>query len=193
MPSRIAVRAAAAAALLLIGSASALADDTPGLLLRCPSHDGHWLLGARAEPPTLLLFDAARKLVKTWPVSSRDGRVASRVAAIVDAPARRSFVVALRDVAELWEIAYDPTVEDFYDGLVHDFRMGEGVPTRGFLNPRRIALSEPLRSLAYDPQSTEVVGSATTALHRINLDVRRRVTSQPVADAALSAGAPACR
>lgn len=66
----------------------------------------------------------------------------------------------MRDLAELWEISYDPKAEDFYDGLVHDFRLGEGVPVRGFLNPRRTYLAEPLQRLRVDPVSTEVIGLA---------------------------------
>jgi Cytochrome D1 heme domain len=174
--------ALAAAALLLGLGASARADDTADLIHRCRNHDARWLLAARDVPPTLLLFDAEHKLVKSWPVASRNGQVASRIGAIVDAPARRSFVVALRDIAELWEISYDPKAEDFYDGLVHDFRMGEGLPVRGFLNPRRTFLSEPLESLRFDPVSTEVIGVANATLQRINLDVRRRVASQALTD-----------
>lgn len=187
------VKAVAAAALLLGLCTGPLADNAAPLLHRCRSHDAHWLLAARDAPPTLLLFDGENRLLKTWPVTSRNGQVVSPVAAIVDAPERRSFIVALRDVAELWEISYDPRAEDFYDGLVHDFRMGEGLPTRGYLNPRRTYLTDPLQSLAYDAASTEVVGMANAALQRINLDVRRRVASQPLADAALSARATVCR
>jgi hypothetical protein len=187
------VRALAAAALLLGLVVSAFAEDTSDLLHRCRSHDDRWLLGAREAPPTLLLFDAERKLVKTWPVTSRNAQTASRVAAIIDAPTRRSFVVALRDIAELWEISYDPKAEDFYDGLVHDYRMGEGLPVRGFLNPRRTFLGEPLENLRFDARSTEVVGLANATVQRINLDVRRRVASQPAADAALMASADVCR
>lgn len=184
----------AIAALLLGLGASAAADDTPGLVHRCRSHDGRWLLAAHEQPPALLLFDAENRLTKTWPVASRDGQLASRVAAIVDAPARRSFVVALRDVAELWEISYDPKAEDFYEGLVHDFRTGEGIPVRGFLNPRRTYLGEPLQSLSFDPLSTEVLGVAGDSLQRINLDVRRHIASQPLADATFHLrGAAACR
>jgi hypothetical protein len=187
-------RACSLAALMLLGSgvSTSASDATLDLIFRCRSHDGRWVLAARDAPPTLMLFDAAGEPVKAWPVSSRHAQLTSRIAAIVDAPARRSFVVALRDIAELWEISYDPRAEDFYDGLVHDFRMGEGLPVRGFLNPRRMALSEPLRSLAYDPASTEVVGMTSTTLARINLDVRRRVASQPDVDAALSAKASLC-
>jgi Cytochrome D1 heme domain len=179
-----------ATALALLLASSALAEDT--FALHCRNHDGRWWLAARDAPPTLLLFDAEQRLVKRWPVAGRSGQTASRIAAIVDAPARRSFVVALRDVAELWEISYDPTAEDFYEGLVHDFRMGEGLPMRGFLNPRRTVLEVPLESLRIDPVSTEVIGAAGASLHRINLDIRRRVAGQARADADLIATAAAC-
>lgn len=182
---------ALAEALLLGLGANALADSTRDLLHRCRNHDGRWLLAARDEPPTLLLFDAEQRLVKSWPVASRNRQTVSRIAAIVDAPGRRSFIVALRDIAELWEISYDPTAEDFYEGLVHDFRMGEGLPVRGLLNPRRTFLKEPLESLRFDPLSTEVVGVANATPHRINMDVCRRVAGQAQADAALIASAPA--
>jgi hypothetical protein len=164
------------------------------LVLRCRNHDGRWLLAAREQPPALLLFDAEHRLTKSWPVTSRNGQAVSRVAAIVDATTRRSFVVALKDIAELWEISYDPKAEDFYDGLVHDFRMGEGVPTRGFLNPRRIAVIDPLETLRFDPVSTEVVGASGAMLHWVNLDVRRRVASRPLADSQLTGlAATPCR
>jgi Cytochrome D1 heme domain len=178
----------AAAAALLLGLA--VSGDEPALrvdgepvelVLHCRNHDGRWLLAVREQPPTLLLFDAEQRLTRTWPVTSRNGQAVSRVAAIVDATTRRSFVVALKDIAELWEISYDPRAEDFYDGLVHDFRMGEGVPTRGFLNPRRIASIDPLETLHFDPVSTEVFGTSGAMLHWVNLDVRRRVASRPLA------------
>ena len=152
------------------------------------SRDGRWLMAVGSLSRTLLLFDASLNLVKTWAVGNRDGTAGSRVAAIVDAGPRRSFVVALRDLPELWEISYDPKAEDFYDGLVHDYRMGEGLPTRGFLNPRRTALSEALDSLFVHPWTTEIAGVAPAqdggaVLHLVNLDVRRRIASLPLAGA----------
>jgi hypothetical protein len=186
MPVSLGFFGAAAALLLGLGISGVepalQVDGEPvELVLRCRTHDSRWLLAAREQPPTLLLFDAEHRLAKSWPVTSRNGQAASRVAAIVDATTRRSFVVALKDIAELWEISYDPKAEDFYDGLVHDFRMGEGVPTRGFLNPRRIASIEPLETLHFDPVSTEVFGVSGAMLHWVNLDVRRRVISRPLA------------
>ncbi len=170
------------------GSSPVFGSDDPQVAraLGCRSHDGRWRLAAHDAPPTVLLFDSQDRLHRTWSVASRNGRTVSRIADIVDARTRRSFIVALRDIAELWEISYDPLAEDFHDGLVHDFRMGEGSPVRGFLNPRRIAIPEPLSSLYVDDVSTEVVGLAyalnpgKATLHWINLDVRRRVALLPL-------------
>ena len=43
-----------------------------------------------------------------------------------DATPRESFVVALKDIPELWEISLRPQAPPIYDGLVHDYKMGEG-------------------------------------------------------------------
>lgn len=161
-----------------------VAEVRAGLALRdlAISRDGRWLIAANESPHTLVLLDAQLHLVKHWVVANREGTTPSRIAAVVDAPTRQSFVVALQDIAELWEISYDPKAEDFYDGLVHDFRMGEGVPTRGFHNPRRIALPAPLTSLIFEPRLTQVAGVSRAAdgsasVDLINLDARRRIGS----------------
>ena len=157
----------------------------PGLRQLTISRDGRWLMATRQQPPMLVLFDAALNLVKTWAPASRDGQTRSRVAAVLDAAPRQSFIVALQDIAELWEISYDPKAEDFYDGLVHDYRMGEGLPTRGFHNARRTSVTEPLESLFFDRESTQVAGAARAkdgvgaSVQLVNLDVRRRIASLP--------------
>lgn len=103
---------------------------------------------------------------------------------------RRSFFVAPAGLAELWEISHDRRAEDFYEGLVHDYRFGEGVPTRGYLGARRIRLPRPLASLALDPEAVHVLGEAagsggaSDAIDIVNPDVRRRV--------AVLDGAPLC-
>lgn len=145
------------------------------------SGDGRYLLAANQAPHSLVLIDADLQWVKTWPAAARDGRRSSAVDRVQVAARRSSFVVALQSIAELWLISYDPKVEDFYDGLVHDFRMGEGLPTRGFLNPRRIALPEPLAQLSLDPEAIHALGVSGPAgaeiAHAVNLDVRRRIAS----------------
>ncbi|MDO9460802.1 MAG: cytochrome D1 domain-containing protein, partial [Alphaproteobacteria bacterium] len=160
------------------------------------SSDGRWVMAANTEPPSAPLFDADLNPVKTFAATTRDGRRSSAVDGVHDAPARRSFIVALRDIAELWEISYNPRAEDFYEGLVHDFRMGEGVPTRGFHNARRTFLPAPLTGLYIDPPAIHALGNSAGAegaasSHAVNLDVRRRVASLVVAGHPQLAGAVA--
>ncbi len=149
------------------------------------SSDGRWLIVGNQAPPSVVLFDASLNRVKTWAAATRDGKAGSRVAAVADAPARQSFVVALQDVAELWLISYDPKAEDIYEGLVHDFRMGEGLPTRGFHNLKRCLLADPLASLIFDPGDIHAIGNAPSRdgvaarAQVINLDVRRRIATLP--------------
>ena len=110
-----------------------VAEVRAGLNMRnvAVSGDGQWLMAANYFPHTLALFDADLKLVKTYAATTADGKASSRVSAVYDATPRQSFVVALKDLPELWEISYDPKAEPIYDGLVHDYKMGEGVPKRG--------------------------------------------------------------
>ncbi len=156
------------------------------------SADGRWVLAANYFPHTLALFDADLNLVKTYAATTRDGAQSSRVSAAYDAAPRRSFIVALKDIPELWEISYDPKAEDIFDGLVHDFRMGEGVATRGFLGVRRTRLDEALDDFFFDPGYVNVLGAtratradaaapARPSAQVINLDVRRRVATLPIA------------
>ena len=161
-----------------------VAEVKPGLALRdlAISRDGQWLIAANESPRSLVLLDAQLNLVTRWAIANREGTASSHIAAVIDAPARQSFVVALQDLPELWEISYNPKAEDFYDGLVHDFRMGEGVPTRGFQNPRRIAIPAPLSSLLFEPALAQVAGVSRAAdgspsVDLINLDARRRIGS----------------
>ncbi len=160
------------------------------------SGDGRWVLAANYFPHTLALFDAELNLVKTIPATTLDAKQSSRVSAVYDAAPRRSFIVALKDIAELWEISYDPKAEDIFEGLVHDYRMGEGIPTRGFLGVKRTRLDEPLDDFFFDQGYIHVLGAtrakpaepgaAPNAESRpsaqvINLDVRRRIATLPIA------------
>ena len=149
------------------------------------SSDGQWLMVGNQVPQTVVLLDASLNTVKRWAAATRDGKAASRVAAVADAPARQAFVVALQDVAELWQISYDPKAEDIYEGLVHDFRMGEGLPTRGFHNVKRSLLAEPLQDLGFDIGEIHAIGNASARdgaaakAQVVNLDVRRRIATLP--------------
>jgi len=158
------------------------------------SADGRWVLAANYFPHTLALFDSELNLVKTFAATTLDAKTSSRVSAVYDAAPRRSFIVALKDIAELWEISYDPKAEDIYDGLVHDYRMREGSSKPGFLGVKRTRLEEPLDDFFFDQGYVNVLGAtrakpsdagapaeAKPSAQVINLDVRRRIAELPIA------------
>jgi cytochrome c553/DNA-binding beta-propeller fold protein YncE len=166
-----------------------VAEVRAGLNMRnvAVSGDGRWVMAANYFPHTLVLLNADLQLERVYPVTAREGPATSRVSAVYDATPRRSFVVALKDIAELWEISYDPKAEDIYDGLVHDFRMGEGVARRGFLGVRRTLLAEPLDDFFFDKTYAHALGAArpkadgTPSGQVVNLDVRQRIATLPIA------------
>ena len=166
-----------------------VAEVRAGLNMRnvAVSADGRWVMAANFLPHTLALFDADLNLVRTYAAATLDGRSSSRVSAVYDAAPRHSFVVALKDIPELWEISYDPQAEPVYDGLVHDHRMGEALGRPGYLNLRRTPLDEPLDDFFFDDAYRHVIGTAraaadgSTAAQVVNLDARRRVATVPLA------------
>ena len=151
------------------------------------SGDGRWVLAANYFPHTLALFDSDLQLVKTFAATTLDGKKSSRVSAVYDAAPRHSFVVALKDIAELWEISYDRAAEPIHDGYVHDYRMGEAIAKPGYLNARRTPLEEPLDDFFFDQDYRNVVGATRPgangkfAAQVVNLDVRRKIADLPIA------------
>ena len=86
--------------------------------------------------------------------------------------------MALKDIPELWEISYDPKAEPIYDGLVHDYKMGEAIAKPGFLGVRRTPLDEPLDDFFFDQSYRHVLGAtrpkaatAAPTAQVVNLDV----------------------
>ena len=169
-----------------------VAEVRAGLNMRnvAVSGDGRWVMAANYLPRNAVLFDADLNLVRNYPATSLDGKQASRVSAVYDATPRRSFVVALKDVPELWEISYDPAAEPIHDGYVHDYRMGESIAKPGFQGVRRTPLEEPLDDFFFDQTYTYVLGatrprqSAQTegaTAQVVNLNIRRKVADLPIA------------
>jgi mono/diheme cytochrome c family protein/DNA-binding beta-propeller fold protein YncE len=150
------------------------------------SADGHWVMAANYLPHTLALFDADLILVKGYSVTNLAKTATSRVSAVYDAAPRRSFIVALKDLPELWEISYDPKTEPIRDGYVHDYKTGESLPTPGFLGVRRTLLDEPLDDFFFDQSYRNVLGATraktdgTPSAQVVNLDVRRRIATLPL-------------
>ncbi|MBI2754660.1 MAG: hypothetical protein HYX46_14290 [Betaproteobacteria bacterium] len=146
------------------------------------SGDGKYLAVANDLPTTLVLLDADLNPLRVHAVKDNTGKTGSRVAALQDAAPRKSFVAALKDVPEVWEISYDPGAEDIAVGMVHDFQYQEGAFARGYLNPRRTFLAEPLDEFFLSTDCSELMAPSREAgkLQIVNLDVRRKIAELPV-------------
>jgi len=136
------------------------------------SSDGKYVIAANYLPHSVVVFDSDLNFLKEL-------KTGSRVSAVYDAAPRRSFVVALKDLPELWEISYDPGAEALPAGLIHDFRMQEGAFVPGFLNPRRTRLEEVLDDFFFTPDYNQVVGAQRDGRRGqvVHLDVRRAIAT----------------
>ena len=143
------------------------------------SSDGRIVAVANYLPHSLVLLDDQLQLLKVIDVADISGKISSRVSAVYDAAPRRSFVAALKDVKELWEISYDPKAAEIAQGLVHDFRQREGTFIPGFLNPRRTQLDDYLDDFFFTASYNEVIGASRDAGRGqvVHLDVRRQIAA----------------
>lgn len=141
------------------------------------SSDGRYVLAGNYLPHTLVMLDARDlTLLKVIPVRDAQGR-SSRVSAVYDAAPRESFVVALKDIAEVWELPYGDKTGPVYEGLVHDYRMGEAVASAKPYAIRRTVLDGILDDFFFDPPYDHLIGAARDG-HTgqvVNLNVRRKI------------------
>ncbi|MBL8334970.1 MAG: c-type cytochrome [Rubrivivax sp.] len=135
-----------------------VAEVRAGLNMRniAVSSDGRWVMAANYLPHNVVLFDGDLKLVKAVPTPSR-------VSAVYDAAPRRSFVVALKDQPEIWELPYGAT------------------------EPRRTPLAEPLDDFFFDSSYRHAMGATreradgSAGAQVVDLDARRAVAELPIA------------
>lgn len=145
------------------------------------SGDGKWVAVANYLPHSLVILDADLNLKKILPVADKDGKVSSRVSALYDAAPRQSFVAALKDVKEVWEISYNPQAPDLPAGMIHDFKYREGKFVPGFLNPQRTQLDDYLDDFYFTQGYDEVMGAsrndakAAVTGQVVNLDARKKI------------------
>ncbi len=150
------------------------------------SKDGRHIAAANYLPHTLVLLSTDDLSVeRIIDAKDRAGRT-SRVSAVYQNPVRDSFVVALKDVPELWEIATDPKAEPVYGPFVHNRQPGmvEGLAESpgGLFAHRRVTLTEPLDDFYFDPGYQHLLGSSRDGSRAVvvNLHVGR-----PIAEVAL--------
>ncbi|HRE54054.1 MAG TPA: cytochrome D1 domain-containing protein [Candidatus Competibacter sp.] len=153
------------------------------------SGDGQWVMAANYLPQTLVLLKAADlSLERIIPVVNEAGK-GSRVSAVYAAAPRKSFVAALKDIPELWEMSYDPKAKPVFKGYVHDYKMGEAVALPGQWTPRVTQLDAILDDFFFSQNYAYVLGAARPADggnptasggQVVNLDIRRKIADLPL-------------
>ncbi|WP_449284462.1 cytochrome D1 domain-containing protein [Marinobacter sp. PE14] len=124
------------------------------------SADGNYVMAANYLPHTLALFDADNlELMDLIPVENDAGE-SSRVSAVYAAPPRNSFIAALKDIPEAWEINVDD----------------------GEANVRRMQTDTWLDDFFFDPGYEHLIGAARDGKHGyvINLDTGKTVAELPL-------------
>jgi len=149
------------------------------------SSDGRWLAVANYLPATLTILSADDlSVARILPVAGRDG-TPSRVSAVYQAPDRDSFVLALKDAPEIWEVATDPDAPPVHEGFVHSYEAGmvEALgSSSGLFSVRRIALAEPLDDFFFSPDYRHLIGASRSGDRGVvvNLTVGREIAELPL-------------
>ncbi|MCT8329562.1 nitrite reductase [Acidimangrovimonas sediminis] len=149
------------------------------------SHDGQWLAVANYLPRTLTILSTADlSVARVIDVTGRDG-TPSRVSAVYQAPDRKSFVLALKDVPEIWEVATDPDAGPYHDGFVHSHEAGmeESLAAeQGLFARRRIMVGAPIDDFFFGPAYRNLIGTNREGDKGVvvNLDVGREIAELPL-------------
>ncbi len=138
------------------------------------SGDGRYVIAANYLPHTLVILDAVDlSFIKLIPVKDSSGN-SSRVSAVYTAAPRDSFIAALKDIPEVWEISYSDNPP--YYGWVHDYRI-EGPPEQDPFPVRRIQLDDYLDDFFFDQKYEFLIGTARNSKNGqvVDLVIGRKV------------------
>ena len=139
------------------------------------SADDRYLLVGNYLPRELVLLDARDlSLIKTIPTVGSNGE-SSRVSAVYTAPPRNSFIIALKDVEELWELNYaDEPPPGFAANWNHDYRKESGDTDNTPFPIKRRPIEGYLDDFFFDQGYVRVIGSSREGGTRVfDLDLGR--------------------
>lgn len=142
------------------------------------SRDGRWAIAGAAGAVHLVDRIGTDTLVRAG--LGRQGEALGRVRTIVDLPHRRSVLVDWDAGREWWELSLDPAAAPVFDGLVHDYRMGEAIGRSGYRYPRRLLPIEAgnaaaPRLVAAPRGQPWALAHDQATLSVVHLDVRRTI------------------
>ena len=125
------------------------------------SADGRYVMIANYLPHTLVLLDAKDlSPIKIYDVKDANGKT-SRVSAVYTAPPRNTFIAALKDIPEVWEISYEDEPPMGFGMWTHDYRADSGENTK--LEPfpiRKIGVDSYLDDFFFDQEYISLIGAS---------------------------------
>lgn len=150
------------------------------------SSDGKYAIVGNYLPHNIVILDT-QDLKPIKVIETRDSEgISSRVSAVYNAPPRHSFIVALKDVKEVWEIPYsDQGGVEVFKGWAHDYRKdsGEGKVENWKVEDafpiRRIRTEDYLDDFFFDPEYINLIGASRDSHNGqvINLDAKKKVAT----------------
>ncbi len=139
------------------------------------SADGRYVMVANYLPHSLVLLDARNlKPIKYFNVNDSSGN-SSRISAVYTAAPRESFIAALKDIPEVWEISYADDPPAGFAGWIHDYNPESGEKAVSEPFPvRRISASDYLDDFFFDQEYSSIIGASRSGKGQVlDLDVGR--------------------
>jgi len=141
------------------------------------SGDGKTILVGNYLPHTLVLLNADDlSLIKTISTIGQNG-VSSRVSAVYQAEPRGSFIAALKDVKEVWEISYGEQKSDWQQSF--DPAAADMMVWKRTFPVRRIIVDDYLDDFFFDSSYQHLISTARDSKKGLVLDLD---TGKKVAD-----------
>ncbi len=143
------------------------------------SHDGRYVMVANYLPHSLVLLDA-RNLDPIKVIETKDSAGnSSRVSAVYTADPRSSFIAAMKDIPEVWEINYEDTPPVGFGKWVHDYRPDSGEETKVERFPiRKLKLKGILDDFFLTQDYEKIIGSTRGGgAQVVDLDIGRAVAA----------------
>ncbi len=150
------------------------------------SEDGRYLLVSYENPFSLKLYTSNdKRLLKQHWLSTPSSKTANNPRLtdfIFDAPSRQSFIAGFGNTNQLWEILYEDNPLPIYNGVMHDYRLDEGLVRDQSQFPMRIIRlagkpNIPISSYYFYPPSGLLFIARDKIIEVIQLDARQTIAT----------------
>ncbi len=140
------------------------------------SGDGEFVMVANYLPHSLVLLNADNlQPIKIIPVINDKGE-SSRASAVYTAEPRKTFIVALKDFKQVWEINYEKNPPSGFGEWVHDYNKESGESEVKKFPIRKINIDLFLDDFFFDQDYIKIIGASRQGKGRvIDLDLGRIV------------------